>query len=196
MNQQALSPTLLPPYGLELPGVVWGLDPSTLRLSAGVIVPEPSTGAYVHWQTCSYSQAGGMERRLASALGSLLPFLTDLRNECGTPMAVYLEQPFAGGDKPDKKTGKVLRPHPHSYYFVGVVLCALGHLFADVPVTMIDPATWKAQAMGKGRGHAKKEEILAWAQGVGYTGLLQDEADAIAIATAGAVLEEQKRGAA
>lgn len=186
--QPTLSPSLQPPHGLELPGPVWGLDPSTLRLAVGVVNAHGPGELQLGFHTTSYSTAGGMDRKLAAALRSLLHDLTDVRNLYGRPMAVYLEQPFAGGDKPDKKTGKILRPHPHSYYFVAVVLCALGHLFTDVPVEMIDPGTWKAKAMGAGKGHAQKPEIMAWAQSIGYTGTLQDEADAIGIATAGAVI--------
>ena len=48
-------------------------------------------------------------------------------------------QPFAGGDKPDKKTGKVLRPHPHSYYFVAVVL---NHEIGDPPKSGPEPAAY------------------------------------------------------
>jgi hypothetical protein len=188
--QEVLSPSLRPPHGLLLPGPVWGLDPSTLRLAAGVVAPwDPlGEGNRTFWRTCSYSTAGGMERKLASALRELLPFFTDLRNAYGQPIAIYLEEPFGGSDKPGKG-GKIIKPHPHSFYFVAVVLCALGHIFADVPVTMIGPPSWKAKALGEGHGFAKKPEILAWAQSIGYTGLIEDEADALGIATAGAVIE-------
>jgi hypothetical protein len=40
---EALSPSLRPPHGLSLPGPVWGLDPSTLRLSAAVVRPWPAS---------------------------------------------------------------------------------------------------------------------------------------------------------
>lgn len=185
--QEALSPSLQPPHGLTLPGPVWGLDPSTVRLSVGIVDAHGPEDLLLLWHTVSYSTAGGMDRRLAAALGELLRELTELRNRYGKPMAVFLEEPFGGSDNPGKG-GKIIKPHPHSFYFVAVVLCALGHLFSDVPVTMIAPTTWKAKAMGQGHGHAKKPEIMEWAHAVGYTGALEDEADAIGIATAGAVI--------
>src|SRR3954462_10405486 len=96
-TQTALSPSLQPPHGLELPGPVWGLDPSTLRLAACVLhrcyrpLPAAPPGfsggtlregeaefgkeafVAVDWHTSSYSTVGGMERRLAGALRVLLP---------------------------------------------------------------------------------------------------------------------------
>lgn len=181
-TQTALSPSLRPPHGLSLPGPVWGLDPSTLRLSAAVVAPEG-----IWWATCSYSQAGTMERRLAAGLGELLRFLADLRDRHGAPHGVYLEEPFGGSDKPGAG-GRIIKPHPHAFYFVGLVRCALGHLFAQPEVQMISPSTWKAKALGSGHGFAKKPEIMQWAREVGYTGSSEDEADALGIATAGAVI--------
>jgi hypothetical protein len=201
-TQTALSPSLRPPHGLSLPGPVWGLDPSTLRLSAAVVRPgefvplsasaesDPRCGAPgvgVFWATCSYSQAGSMERRLAAGLGELLRFLADLRNRRGAPAGIYLEEPFGGSDKPGPG-GRIIKPHPHAFYFVGLVRCALGHLFAQPEVQMISPSTWKARALGTGHGFAKKPEIMQWAHEIGYTGNSEDEADALGIATAGAVI--------
>jgi hypothetical protein len=137
--------------------------------------------------TCSYSQAGSMERRLAAGLGELLRFLADLRDRHGAPAGIYLEEPFGGSDKPGPG-GRIIKPHPHAFYFVGLVRCALGHLFAQPEVQMIGPPAWKAKALGAGHGHAKKPEIMQWAREVGYTGSSEDEADALGIATAGAVI--------
>lgn len=186
--QESLSPALQPPHGLVLPGPVWGLDPSTLRLSAGTVVPwDPDgEGNRLFWRTCSYSTSGTMEKRLALALGSLLRFFTQLRDEYGRPAAIYLEEPFGGSDKPGKG-GRIIKPHPHAFYFVAVVRCALGHVFAEVPVEMIGPPSWKKLALGTGHGFADKAEIMRWARSLGYDGMLEDEADAIGIATAGAV---------
>lgn len=197
-HQDALSPALTPPHGLELPGPVWGLDPSTHRLAAAVVDAHAPGEVVVGWHTYSYSQAGAMQNRLAAALKVLLRELTELRNQYGTPIAVYLEEPFGGMERfnPVTKKKELVKPHPNAFYFVGVVLTALGHLFADVPVYLIGPPSWKKQALGEGHGFAKKPEIMEWARGVGYTGSLEDEADAIGIATAGGVLEEAKLRAA
>lgn len=188
-TQDALSAALQPPHGLILPGPVWGLDPSTLRLSACVLQARDGfpLGQFA-WHTQSYSRAGAEQTQLARGLGELLRFFAKLRDDYGRPHGIYLEQPFAGSDKPNPKTGKVHRPPVVSYYYVALVLCALGHLFAEPEVQMIGPSTWKSKAMGTGQGFADKHEIFRWAQSVGYTGALQDEADAIGIATAGAVL--------
>ena len=192
-EQAALSASLQPPHGLILPGPVWGLDPSTVRLSACVLhprlrPPDEEPHVAVVWRTQSYSRAGAEQSQLARGLGDLLRFFTKLRDEFGRPAAIYLEQPFAGSDKPNPKTGKVHRPPVVSYYYVALVLCALGHLFAEPEVQMVGATTWKSKALGTGHGFADKPEVMRWAQGVGYTGNLQDEADAIGIATAGAVI--------
>jgi hypothetical protein len=198
-DQPTLSTSLQPPHGLTLPGPVWGLDPSTHRLAAAVCVPTPPTNPIhelgVHWATCSYSKSGSMEARLARALGDLLRFFTDFRNSYGgRPAAIYLEEPFGGSEKFNPKTKKkeIVKPHPHAFYFVGVVRCALGHVFSDVPVEMIGPPAWKKEALGTGHGFADKAEIMRWAREVcGYTGMLEDEADALGIMAAGAVKEAQ-----
>ena len=189
-EQAALSAALQPPHGLILPGPAWGLDPSTLRLAAGICLPPDHTfnGLPFAWRTQSYSKFGHEQSQLAGALGDLLRFFTKLRDDYGMPAAIYLEQPFAGSDKPNPKTGKVHRPPVVSYYYVALVLCALGHLFAEPEVQMIGATSWKARALGTGHGFADKDEIMRWAQSIGYTGKLQDEADAIGIATAGAVI--------
>lgn len=213
-EQAALSPALQPPHGLILSGPVWGLDPSTQRLAAAVLhprfrpVPQPPAAfgpgdwipvdaefgkeAYVavDWRTQSYSQSGTMEARLARGLGELLRFFTKLRDDYGAPHGIYLEEPFGGMEKFNPKTKKkeLVKPHPNAFYFVGLVRCALGHLFAEPEVQLIGPPAWKAKALGTGHGFAEKPEIMRWAQAVGYTGALEDEADAIGIATAGAVI--------
>jgi hypothetical protein len=186
--QEALSASLRPPHGLSLPGPVWGLDPSTHRLSAGIVCMPGDT---FHWQTCSYSQAGTMEARLARGLGDLLRFFVQLRDECGgRPHGIFLEEPFGGMERfnPATKKKELVKPHPNAFYFVGLVRCALGHLFAEPEVQLIGPPSWKSKALGEGHGFAKKPEIMQWAQEIGYTGMLEDEADAIGIATAGAVI--------
>jgi hypothetical protein len=211
MNEQStLSPSLAPPHSLNLPGPVWGMDPSTKRLSVAVLaprfrpvfeppptykpnteIPTPDVGkeafVAVDIETFSYSQAGAMQHRLAAALRTLLHGITDLRRRTGDPVAIYLEEPFGGSDKPGPG-GKIIKPHPNSFYFLGVVLNALGHCFAEVPVTLLAPTTWKAKAIGQGHGFAKKPEIMAWAHSIGYEGNLEDEADALGVATAGAVI--------
>jgi hypothetical protein len=190
MNEQStLSPALAPPHSLNLPGAVWGMDPSTKRLSVAAVLPwDPAgEGNRLAIETFSYSQAGAMQHRLAAALRTLLHGITDLRRRTGDPVAIYLEEPFGGSDKPGPG-GKIIKPHPNSFYFLGVVLNALGHCFAEVPVTLLAPTTWKAKAIGQGHGFAKKPEIMAWAHSVGYEGNLEDEADALGVATAGAVI--------
>jgi len=66
---------------------------------------------------------------------------------------------------------------------VGVIMLAAARATGAVVEAQRSPASWKAGALGRGHGRAKKPEILAWARAeCGYTGDLQDEADALGIA--------------
>lgn len=163
-----------PPLSLTtLREPVWGLDPSTLRVALGVISPAPE-GVSVTWDVLSLPRLTGTWR-LTSALWELKRWFKT-HAEITMPCRVMLEQPF----------GKHV--HPISYQILTVVLlAAAGATGCDVE--LVAPPKWKKLALGDGHGGAPKHEILHWARCVGYTGLLEDEADAIGIATAGAVLE-------
>jgi hypothetical protein len=188
--QIALAPSLTPPRsltGLERP--VWGIDPSTLRVSLAIIAPgivggEPMIG--VRTQPLPQNLPN-QARRFWLAYRALVPFFNQAVVEVGDPVLVLLEEPFGGGGKPGQKSARTV--HPSSNRMLGVILAALGQaLGLDTGIELIQPNSWKRLAMGPGRGAAKPVEYLGWAQSeAGYSGVLEDEAAAIGIATAAGV---------
>jgi Holliday junction resolvasome RuvABC endonuclease subunit len=202
----------VPPRSLlaELPGPVWGIDPSTQRVSVGIVSP---TGITAH--TLSLTQGGAHAGvRLARAMPDLQRFfarLGGIPSRSGThvddpalmPVAIAVEEPFGGAG-----TGVPV----DSYILCGVVLAALAATFGERPVLLrqwqgkkrrwspigVGPSSWKARALGAGHGRAKKPEIEAWARAAcGWDGPSptrpQDESDALAIAT-WAAMETIARG--
>lgn len=158
--------------GLAIPQVTvphYGIDPSTERIAVGIVLP----GQRVAWATHSL---GGRElpERLARAHAELTVFFRGLRQEHGAGPC-DIEEPFGHGR---------LRVHPNSQRFLGVTIAAA---FAELSsrVGLANSSTWKCDALGDGHGHAEKAEVLLWARDdLGYTGTLQDEADALGIAVA------------
>lgn len=168
-------PEVAPPLSLRLSQAVWGVDPSTLRVAVGVVKPYTAAGDRLVWDTLSLEQRDRGARRLRWAHRELVPWFGVWADE-HPPQFVLVEQPF----------GKHV--HPESYFMVGVVLAAVAEAVGDrVPVGTCSPPEWKKLALGAGRGGADKEQVLVWARAAGYTGGLQDEADAVAIATAAGV---------
>jgi Holliday junction resolvasome RuvABC endonuclease subunit len=187
----------VPPWSLALDRAVMGIDPSTRRMSAAVLVPAAERCnargevAFVV-DTRSLPQPECAARRLAEERRTLYPWLRGLLTTWQPEVAV-VEQPFA----------QAKHVPPVSYYALGVLLELLG-AFGGVRVEMIQPSSWKRLALGAGKGGVKKPkrgsseeyEVLRWARDAGYEGSLWDEADAIGIATAGGVLLERERAAA
>jgi Holliday junction resolvasome RuvABC endonuclease subunit len=177
---------LRPPRSLELVHPVWGFDPSTKRISLGIIEPVRWPGhpveIGVRWATLSLPQPRDTTRRLAASMDELLPWLRE-HVQHDQPEAVYVEQPFA----------QAKRVHPQSYFMVGVLLACLGAVLpGSCPLHTLNPPQWKAAALGQGHGHAREHEYLEWARdAAGYTGDLFDEAAAIGVATGGAVLRSK-----
>lgn len=184
-----------PPASLRLGVNVWGLDVSTRRISVGVLQgtarDEPPE---IGWFSLDVEQHGGGAARLAWLHDALPGFLGKLIS-AAPPRGVLVEQPYGQGKA---------RPHPQSYYVVGVVLCALALDLRDVAtVEVVDPSSWKRDALGQGHGFARKPEILAWARAAGYPGdcprcggqgrdcdvpgRAHDEADALGVATCAGV---------
>lgn len=175
----------LPPRSLRLRGPVWGVDPSTLRHSFGIVLPgaPPVVAPAVRWDTISLPlkrHAAGPADWYASQFRTVHPFVLRLLEEYGAPIAVWVEEPFAAGKQ---------HVHPSSNRTLGVLLAVLGFaLGTDVAIELVQPNTWKSLAMGQGWGHAKPEQYLRWAvEHAGYTGILEDEAAGIGIATAAGV---------
>ena len=153
----------------EIPAVtapVWGIDPSTKRISVGLVLPEHQ----VRVHTLSLP-TGNLAYRLAGMHSALMDWLPRLTRHYGMPAAVLVEEPMGAS---------MSRVHPNSQRAVGVLLAALGGTLA-CPIDLCVPGTWKANSVGHGR--ASKEDVARWAVTTcGYTGTLQDEMDALGIA--------------
>lgn len=174
----------LPPASLSLQDAVWGIDPSSRRVSVAAV----KNG--LEWvETLSLPKGWDECRKFSAAHEALVPWLGELGRE--VPSHVFVEEPFLPRDH---------RQQPTHVWMFGVVLAALGSaLPAGVKVRLIGAPSWKCRALGKGHGRAKKPEIMEWARSVAhYQGDLEDEADAVGVATAGAVLisGEPKQAAA
>lgn len=157
--------------GLTLSAYVWGVDPSTVRVSIATAV----SGAWVSVQTKQFTKCAPRTGERLKTIGwETADLAGDLAVQC-PPCAVFVEQPFAAGRGVE----------PELYYAVGVIQAVLAEF---APVQTIPVPTWKKQAVGYGA--AKKPDVLRWAQRKGYEGESQDEADAIGIAVAGVKLME------
>lgn len=213
MSGQAVLPGLnLPPASLTPENAIWGIDPSTRRMSVAVLVPVAARerlGVTVVVDTLSLPQPEKNEAlRLAEAQAAMVPWLGGLL-ATWRPEVVVVESPFAHG-----------RLVPvESFHVIGVLLAVLGTF--GVRVERLNPGQWKKAAMGAGAGGTKKPPVkcprrgghdfrvvgdavecskcgaaygvLTWARAAGYDGYSWDEADAIGLATAGGVVLERRR---
>lgn len=192
----------VPPWSLAPERAVMGIDPSTRRMSAAVLVPASERcsalgeAAFVV-STLSLPQPEKNEPlRLAMGQAAIVPWLGELLT-VWTPELVVVEEPFAGTVG---KKRQLLVPK-ESYHVIGILLAVLGQF--GVRVERMGPTSWKSMALGKGFGMSRKPgrgdsfeyAVLVWARAAGYEGNLWDEADAIGLATAGGVLLEQQRRA-
>lgn len=173
MVTECLSPAMAPPNSLEMDRPVWGLDPSSKRVAVACV----QRG--LEWvETVSLPKGWDDVRRFGEAHEVLVPFLRGLPVR---PGVVFVEEPFLPRDH---------RQQPTHVWMFGVVLAALTAALGPEPkFRLIGASTWKAKALGAGHGRAKKPEVMEWARNVaGYAGSIEDEADAIGVATGGAVL--------
>lgn len=207
---------LAPPHGLALRDAVWGIDVSTQRVALGMLDFRTPGEVNIDAATCSLAQPSTEGARLVAARGALLEFFESapLAGIFTGPSLVVVEMPFATQH----------RVHAASYFMVGVVLQALWEcLGLSCEIMLLNPSEWKKYAMGAGHGFARKHAILAWARSIGFAGTCSscldglaprksvgkgrragldcgspshhhDEADAVAMATAGAVLLAKRRG--
>lgn len=180
--QPTLEGLPVPPHSLRLRAAVWGIDPSSVRVAVATVAPFlPPGTVQLGWETLSLPRREALHARFGEAYTALEPWFARLAGEV-PPSAVYIEEPFIPREK--RKAGRIAH-----VFMWGVTLAALGAVLPDVRVEPLSPSEWKAAALGAGRGHADKPEILRWAQSVGYSGVLEDEADALGVATAGAMRE-------
>lgn len=161
-----------PPTSLRLPvGTnIWGIDPSTHRIALMILQGRGmDTGPELGWFCLNVAPMDKGAYRLRELRRGLIPWMRRYA-AVAPPAAVTIEQPFAGGD--GTKGKRALRPHPQSYYVVGVTLEACADAFGAIEcdVGLIDPMSWKRDALGEGLGAAKKSQVLGWAQQHGYPG--------------------------
>lgn len=163
---------LVPPRSLDLPGHVWGIDPSTQKIALAILPMGAHPVPVVQKLKLEQDDGGaGRLAKLHAALGEwALPLATEY-----PPTLVLIEQPFGRGK----------RVHPQSYFIVGVALAALRTLLGEAGIIdTVDPMTWKRDALGEGKGAASPAVYTAWAQQVaGYEGKDEDEAAAVGVAT-------------
>ncbi len=148
---------------------VWGVDGSSKRVSIAM------DGLPPMWRTKSFSRppVGALEpHHLAIIYAETLELARGLAADVGLPELIVIEQP----------TGA--HPSLPLVYAVGCSIAALGAL--GVRMEFIPVSSWKSRSVG--HGFAKKPQILEWARRRGYTGRLEDEADALGIAVGGASL--------
>jgi hypothetical protein len=164
---------VLPGFDL-LPRVsapVIGIDPSSKRIALAQLSPE----AELKWSTVSLPQQSARAPRFAEAFNLQVEFF----ERWPAPFVVFLEEPFVPRDR---------REVPTHLLMYGVTLAAIGAAWGDVRLVEVQPNVWKSRAMGQGHGHCKPHEYVRWAESVGYTGRIEDEAAAIGVAVGGAIL--------
>lgn len=190
----------VPPLSLRLQSPVWGVDPSTRRAAVTALDPSPGVDVPPRMRVASLdlpSLDGGARRMTAAAIG-VRDLATALLRDAEPPALVFVEQPFGGGGRESKN----VRPNPQLYFAVAAV--QIGLCMALPPSTRVElvgPPSWKAGALGAGKGHARKGTILRWARSVGYDQTcsacrggvasdecsaktaVHDEADSVGIAT-------------
>ena len=157
------------PEPTESLGDVWGLDPGTAALALGV-----HDGVRYWTEMVGLPRHKDPLRRLAASLPVAQRFLETILHAHGKPSLVVIEQPAGTGHN----------VHPSTWYVTGMTAMAVANA-VDCPIHMVGPPTWKKEAMGKGRGHAKKPEVTTWARAQGWQGASQDEADSCGLARCG-----------
>lgn len=175
-EQLGLGTEMVPPASIwrALPGPIVGIDAQTTRVSLAMLAPGYA-GPMAF--TLSLDNTGSSGARAWKALAALVPWLQGHALEV-TPVAIALEtvNPKAtfGNKQPQLE-------------MLGIVKAALWRVWPAVEVVEVFPNSWKAAALGKGQGHAKKPAVVAWARVAcgwepGPTAP-DDEADALGVAT-------------
>jgi Holliday junction resolvasome RuvABC endonuclease subunit len=140
----------------------WGVDPGFRRVSIASLVP----GRFKVRSATVPDKLPTVE-----TLSELYAVTLELGRELmsyGQPRSIIVEQP----------SGRFIKPA--LYYATGVIVLALADFgFVDT----LPPTSWKKAAFGNGA--LKKPELMERAKALGYTGVSQDEADALGIARAG-----------
>lgn len=187
-----------------LRGVVVGIDLSTRRAAASLILPLSTSGGTrrgghpipagleMAWSTVTIPQAEHRAYSMVLAVDALADWLQKIEADYGLPARVGLEVPLAGPRTPIV-----------SFYMLGAFYVALGEVWGSrVPVNEWGVGTWKLRATGSGyrpglapsatkaaKRAAEKARIGLWArEACGYPGTMEDEQDATGVAVAEALL--------
>ena len=193
-------PGLSPPASLRISAPVWGVDPSTKRMAFAALIPPPLEVELEHdidaperapvlrWATVSLPEHKAQHVRFAAWAGRIGHFVEACREEWGAPALIAVEQPFSSSHQTE----------PVSYMALTCLLVGLGLRVPEAEVVVLPPQSWKAKATGRGStGHGlskterrkqEKARLMEWARAAGYAGQVQDEADAVGIATAAGVI--------
>jgi len=151
-------------------GWVWGVDPSTKRVV--VVAVKGTQWAWVETNIPPLMRGQSHPDRLPWVRDKTMIAATSMLLE-HPPKLIVVEQPSGHFQ------------NPPLLYTVGVVLLGLRDV-SNAPILTEPPSHWKKRTLGKGKGNAKKPEIMAWAKECGYKGVTQDVADALGIAVANA----------
>jgi hypothetical protein len=160
---------MVPPWSCELAEVIYGIDPSTLRIALGALDYRPGLGypdmaaprPVVTPGLLSLDTATTECARLAGARDRILPWL----EQRAAPALLVIEKPFASGQHV---------PH-ESFHLIGVLKeCVWRAYGLETEVLMLSPSEWKMRALGAGKGFAEKPAILAWARAtLGFDGVCE-----------------------
>lgn len=127
-------------------------------LGAGLVPPWtviPSGHAFAH--TLSLPQGYSIEERLWLAQRELGDWFTSLERRYGFPTHIGVEKPHAFS---------LQRIPVRQYELQGLILAALYGASAvrrKPEIGLVSPSSWKASALGRGHGHARPPEYVAWA---------------------------------
>lgn len=144
--------------------IVWGVDPSTRRVSI----------AWAGDQQGVATRSFDPDLTDGARLWHVYASTHELCRTLPRPTLVLVEQPFGA------------HVAPVSYLVMGAIMLAC-YRVTGADVQPVPPPRWKQLALGHGNPRIDgdyKLPIMRWAQAHGYTGGLQDEADAWAIAHA------------
>lgn len=153
---------------------VWGIDPSLSRVA--IAFASLSNNTIDVRSLCTRSDTSEGER-----LGLLDRQVRIFTAQCAgnyPPAVVWIEQP-SGRFRNLALT-----------YCVGVIQAAVFETLR-CPVWTIPSSAWKVRTVGV--GNATKPQVRAWVHQVGVNVATQDEADAVAIASAGRAMTQAGR---
>lgn len=186
---------------LRLLEPVWGLDPSTKRMAAGILVPtfdvergpkqatlRKAWAPAAAWSSRTMPASPVLAFRQIMAVDAMAAWFRELAANHGRPGAIGIEKPM----------GKTV-PLP-SYYLVGAIYCAIGEVWGgDAPLVLeLAAQEWKLAATGYGyapglpRSMPKPEKrrielarLVQWAtDACSYGGESDDEAAGLGVAVA------------